>query len=142
MKLIPVRGDAIVKQWGHFIEGMEKVAKYSRNDGNMESTYNDILSQRSVLWAAFRDNKYIGFVVTQIQQIPFEEPRLTVISFYTNTKLGDSEFLEGMDVLNNYAKKMNITKMEFFTVRDKGFERYLNQRKWKQKYAIFELEVI
>lgn len=142
VKLIPIEGKSVIEHWGHFIEGMEKIGKYSNNNGNIESTYNDILSKRSILWAGFRDKQYIGFVITQIQQVPFEEMRLLVMSFYAKEKLTDDEFNEGMGILNGYAKKMNIKKMEFYTIRDKAFERYLNNRMWKPKYVVFERGVI
>ena len=104
--------------------------------------YNDILSGAAIIWAGFFDSEYIGFIVTQILQAPGEERRMLIRSIYANTKLSDEVYQEGFQILDEHAKKMQVRAMEFFTTRDKAFERKMKQHKWEVKYVIFEREVI
>ncbi len=141
-KLIPITGKNVIEKWGFFIEGMEKVDRYSKNDENLTIVYNDILNGNALLWSGFMDKKYIGFIVTQILQSPLEEKRMLIRAMFANEKLSDEIYEEGFMILDNYARSMGIKKMEFYTPRDKAFERKLKDNKWQSKYVIFEREVI
>ena len=141
MRLIPVTGKNLIEKWGFFIEGMEKVMKYSKNDENLEVLYNDILAGNALLWAIFIDGKYIGFIVSQILHIPFESKRMLIRSMFSRDTLTDEQYKEGFEILDNYARSMDVKSMEFYTIRDKAFEKKLKGNRWKVKQVIFEREV-
>lgn len=142
MKLIPIQGKNLIDKWGHFSEGMEKVQRYSKNDENITTVYNDILAGIALIWAGFHDNKYVGFIVTQVLQTPFEEKRLLIRSIFAKEKLTDEDYQEGFEFLDNYARSMGIKKMEFQTIRDKGFTKLLKNHRWKEKHVTYEREVV
>lgn len=142
MKLIPIHGKNLIDKWGYFSEGMEKVQRYSKNDENITTVYNDILAGNAMIWAGFMEQRYVGFIVTQILFTPFEEKRLLIRSMFSKEKLTDDDYEAGFAELDNYARSMGVKTMEFQTQRDKGFDKILKGQKWQKKYVIYEREVV
>jgi len=141
MNLIPITGKNLIEKWGFFTEGMDRLMKYGKNDENISMIYNDILAGNALLWAGFIDKKYSGFIVTQVMQAPFEEKRLLIRAIYSNGTLNGDIYTEGFKVLDDFCRQVGAKKMEFYTPRDKAFERKLKDYNWKSKQVIFEREV-
>lgn len=141
-QLIPITGKNVIEKWGHFIEGVKKVEKFSTGQETLAMIYNDVLEGKTIMWAGFLENKYVGFVVTQIISNIFGEKSMLIRAIYSKEKLDSEVYLEGLQILDNYTRSWGVKKMEFITKRDKGFEKLLSGKDWKQKYVMFEREVI
>lgn len=142
LKLIPIHGSNLVKKWGYFTEGMEKVIRHAKEDENLTTVYNDILAGRVQMWAGFIDKRYVGFIATQVFQTAFGDRRLLIRSIFSSEKVPEEVWQEGYNILDDYAKRMGCKTMEFYTTRDKAFEKTLKEYRWQPKYTIFEREVI
>lgn len=127
--------------WGHISKDVDRVLEFSRYDVTKDMIFNEIISNMSTLWLIFRDKKYLGFLITKIIQAPLTKRILLIYLLFAKEPIQKEEYVEGFKQLLEYAKDMQCDFIDFYTVRDKAFERKVKDLGFLPKYTIFTLEV-
>ncbi len=140
-KLIPLYDtQAIIKNWAYISEGMEQVLVYTENDTSLTKILNKLLSGQMLLWIAFVDNIYSGFLTTEIVDYPDNTGitrSLWICQLYAKPFLSEKIWKEGIEIIQKYAEQMNCNNIRFWTKRDKGWEKKLESEGFKRGYTEF-----
>lgn len=132
---------AILKAWGYIIEDMKALMEFCHEDTNPDVILNDIMSGNALLWLMFREKKYIAFMVTKMLIVPLGGKRLLVYSLYSKENLSKDDWAYGIAMLDKFARQHECTHIDFYTIRDRAFERKLKDTGWKVTYTVFSKEV-
>jgi len=142
VKLIPIYNpSAIIKNFKHFSEGFEKVMEFAEDDTNLPKIFNELLAGELLLWVGFYNDEYRGFITTKIVETPFGNRALWLMQCYVKIGTKPDWIFEGISIIRDFAKKQNCTKIKFYTIRDKAWEKRLNEHNFKRGYQEFIMEV-
>lgn len=140
--LIPLyEPTAIIKNWRFFIEGIEKIMLHGDDDVSEATILNRLLAGQLLLWICFLDGKYCGFVTTKIDEVPLGKKYLWIVHLYLTPHTPKDVFLNGMEQIEEFAKKYNCDKLKFYTSRDKPFAKRLSELGWHTSYTEFVKEI-
>ena len=132
---------AVIDAWGCISNNVEQLTKFCHRDFTIDMLFNDIMSGQAMLWMGFKEEKYIGFLVTKILLTPLGDKTLLIYALYSNVKIDREEYVEGFNGLTNFAKEQGCTNIDFYTIRDKAFERRTKDFGFLPKYTVFSKEV-
>ena len=133
--------EAVIKVWPIVSKDMTQLMNFCHRDMNLDIVFNDIVRQNALLWLIFRDEKYVALIITKVIMAPLGDKSLLIYGAYSKEKLEKDEFAHAASQLNEFAKDQGCTDMEFYTIRDKAFERRMKEFNWEPKYTLFRKEV-
>lgn len=146
IQLIPVYDlRAIDNKWRHFVDGFEELSKtkYNAGDININQIYNDLMAGHLLIWTAFIDKVYQGFITTKVIAIPFGDRHMLIEHIYAKDGHVHPElYKDGMVILMKHAKDMGCARMKFMTKRDKAFEKVMKPTGWNPEQTVFYKEVV
>lgn len=138
MTLIPLyEPKAILNAWGYCIEGVEEVLKKTTGDVSLGKIFTDIIYGRLLLWVGFDNNKYCGFITTQINQTQFGEKSLWIVHLFIKKGVAKDIFFEGFNIMEDFAIKQGCDKIHFWSIRDKSFSKRMEPLGWYNGYQEF-----
>lgn len=124
LKLIPVYDpNALLRSFNHFVDGIEAVLNNSGADTSFEKIFNELMSGKLLLWASFVDGRYMGFVTTQVTDIPTCGKFLWIVHAYKNPKYHTSWLFEALKVLEKFARERGCSSIRF----------YAKEKKWQER---------
>jgi hypothetical protein len=132
---------AVMNAWPYISKDVKKVQEFCHRDTNIDMVFNDIMSGNALLWLGFKENKYCGFLVTKFLTAPMGDKTLLVYQAYAKNELEVVEFAQTVEALFDFARDQKCNTVDFYTVRDKAFERKLKTYGWTPKYTVFSKEV-
>lgn len=143
MKLIPVwNSNAVLKNWKTFTEGLEKVCELSAGTESLGTVYNKLLAGELLLWAAYIDDEYCGFCVSQLINDTDGIRHLLIHSLYGKDGKMDKGWYEfGLKQMEEQAKQYGCKTVKFYTVRDRAFAKILEPFGYKVERTLFSKEV-
>ena len=142
IKLIPIYDKGVLlNQFQHFIEGLERVIDNSIGDTSLTQMFNSLMSGRLLMWGIFCENKYSGFVITELQEVPDGKKFLWIVQGYIKPGTDKDVFFEVLTCMEEQAKKIGAGSLRLQTMRDKGFEKKLSGKGWDKGYVEFDKEV-
>lgn len=125
--LIPVYDlQALFNSWKFYLHGIEAILRNSGDDTSVEKIYNDLMAGRLLLWVAFVNGEYIGFVTTQVLDIPGTEKTLWIVHAYKRLKVNSEWLLESFKELENFARKFQCTRIKFYGMEKPWQEKMIN----------------
>jgi len=132
-ELIPIYSpQAVMNMWGTITEGEEEVLKYTNGDSSKAKTFNEIMSGQVLLWVAYSDGQYCGYMTTRIDDIPTCYKCVSIIHLYVKDCKWKEIMLDGLDKLHEFAKSQGCTKLRMWTIREVAFSRVLKD--WRVGY--------
>ena len=141
-QLLPIYNPkAVFDTWPQITEGMSEILEYTTGDSSFAKILNDLLSGNLLLWVGYKDNEYIGFVTTRIDDIPTCYRALSLVHVFVKHNSLKDIMLESITELDRFAKEQNCTKIRMWSIRDKAFNRVLEPIGFKQGYVEFIREV-
>jgi hypothetical protein len=145
MKLMPVYDiKALLNLWPLLSKDVEQVLIYSTGDTSLTKVFNDLYSAKLLLWCLFTDNKYCGFITTQINEVPFKDKKersLWLPHLFLKKGTNKEEFLNGIEQIKEFAKKRNCSTLRFWSRRDKGFSKRMQPLGWRHGYQEFIYDI-
>ena len=140
-ELIPMYSpQAIMNTWGIITEGVDEVLKYTNGDSTKAKTFNEIMSGNLLLWVAYSDGQYCGYMTTRIDDIPTAYKCLSIIHVYIKDGKLKDLMLAKMSDLNEFAKSQGCTRLRMWTIREVAFSRALKD--WNTGYHEMIKEVV
>jgi hypothetical protein len=140
-ELIPMYSpQAIMNMWGIITEGVDEVLKYTNGDSTKAKTFNEIMSGNLLLWVAYSDGQYCGYMTTRIDDIPTAYKCLSIIHVYVKDHKLKDLMLAKMSDLNEFAKSQGCTRLRMWTIREVAFSKVLSD--WKVGYHEMVKEVV
>ena len=131
----------LTKTWGHYIEGMEDVLKYSNGESSLSNVYQRIIRGELTLWVGFLGKKYIGFFTTHYVDVPQGKKLLTVIHAYMKPGTPKDAYVFGLNHIEEIAVKYGCDTIRFWTIRSKGFEKRMEKQGYKPAFVEFAKEL-
>lgn len=131
----------LIDKFGHFIEGLESVLKYTHGDATLAMIFEKILGGHYQLWIAFYDNKYAGFMTTRFEDVPQGKKFMNILHVYTKPDVPSDMWLQAHKEVEVIARKYGYSFLRMWTEREKGWTRKLKKEGWKPMYTEFIKEV-
>lgn len=132
--------EAVLNTWQYLQEGIESILAHTTGDSNLEKIFVDITSKRVLLWVAFLDGVYCGFMTTRIDtQPPLTKKFMTVIHAFLKEGTPKEVFDKGIEQLQEIAKReFKCDAIRFYSTR-KGWNRKLSN--WKEGYTEYYKDI-
>ncbi|KKN66847.1 hypothetical protein LCGC14_0467150 [marine sediment metagenome] len=131
----------IAKTWGHYIEGMESVLKYSHGESSLSNVYQKLIRGELTLWVGFMGKKYIGFYTTNYTDVPQGKKILTIVHAYMRPGTPRDAYAFGLQHIEEVAVKYSCDIIRFWTIRTKGFEKRMEKQGYKPTFVEFAKEL-
>ena len=131
----------LINKWGHFIEGLESVLKYTHGDATLGEIFEKVLGGQYQLYIAFYDNKYAGLMTTRFEDHPQGDKFMNILHVYAEPRVPNDMWLQAYKEIEVIARKYGYDKMRMWTEREKGWGRKLKKEGWKPMYTEFIKEV-
>ena len=141
-ELIPIYDTkAILKNWKFFREGMKCVEEYSASLDTVDTLYNRLMSQEVLMWAAYKDGDYDGFIVTKPILDALGQWHTLIYALYGNGGQMDEGWWEqGLQRIEAEARKHGQKTVQGYTVR-KGMLKMIEPFGYKVERYLFSKEV-
>ena len=140
-KLIPLYDpEAIFRTWRFIRNGIEAVLENSGDDTSIEKIFNELMAGKLLLWIGFVNNEYVGFVTTQITDVPTCGKFLWIVHAYKKTKVPSMWLLEGLKKLEAFAKERQCKSIRFYA-KEKPWQEKLIALGYKPGYIEYVKEV-
>ncbi len=134
-----IEPSAIPALWATVKKGVELLCseKINPERETVGSVYNRLLSNNLTLWEGRKDSKYVGFIITQINQ-----RGLLIYGLYTEKGILPDELIKThwQDV-ESYAKQNKCKAIYYYTARWGAMNKRFSGLGFKQVQAIFSMEV-
>ncbi len=129
--------DVLTKTWGHYIEGMENVLKYSNGESSLSNVYQKLIRGELTLWVGFLGKKYIGFFTTHYMDVPQGKKLLTVVHAYLKPDAPQEAFEHYLKEIEEIARKYGCDIIRFWTIRTKGFQKRMKNQGFNPAFVEF-----
>ena len=106
----------IRKWWSTIKVGLDEIKEKNPGDWIVEDVYADLFHQKSMLWVAMENNRFVGFLV--LQQIGQEIDIWAVWALENDYQRVE----KGLQFIKNVAKKLNAKYLTFCSMRQ-GWQR-------------------
>ncbi len=127
----------LVKTWGHYIEGLESVLKYSHGESSLGNVYQKLIRGELTLWVGFMGRQYVGFYTTQYTDVPQGKKILTIVHAYMRPGTPGNAYDFGLRHIEEMAEKYGCDIIRFWTIRSKGFEKRMVKQGYKPAFVEF-----
>jgi hypothetical protein len=104
------------KWWSTIKTGLDEIKEKNPGDWIVEDVYADLFHQKSMLWVAMEDNRFVGFLV--LQQIGQEIDIWAVWALENDYQRVE----KGLQFIKNVAKNLNAKYLTFCSMRQ-GWQR-------------------
>lgn len=145
MKLMPVYDPkAMLNIWPTIIEDVEKVISFSTGDTSLARIFNELYNGSLLLWIGFQQDKYCGFITTQISETPFKDTKmrsLWISHVYIKRGFDKNIFMEGFEQIKKFAVKQACNTLRFWSKRDKAFSKRMIPLGWRHGYQEFIYDI-
>lgn len=115
-------------------EGIESVLTKTEGDISFQSILNDIFAGKLLLWIAYNEGNYVGFVTTRIDEVLNAKKYLSLVHCFIKKGQPKTMFELGVKHLEDFGKKVGCDAMRLWTIRD-GWEKRLIPLGWNQSYV-------
>jgi hypothetical protein len=133
-------GAAIIKAWPVITEGIEIMLENAGSDTSMDKIFNDLMAGRLLLWIALLDGAYMGFVTTQVVELPPTKKHLWIVHAYKTIKTPTVWMMRAYEELERFAVAHKCNSVRFYGLRKKWQERFLPLG-FKEGYVEFAKEL-
>lgn len=124
-KLIPVYNlQAVLNTWNLYVQGIEAVLRNSGDDTNLEKIYNEIMAGNLLLWVAFVNGKYAGFLTTCFADVPMSGKSLWIVHTFKCKKVPTDFLIAGLEIIEEFAREKNCKSLKFYAIRKPWLEKF------------------
>jgi hypothetical protein len=141
LRIIPVYNlRAVLNTWHLYVEGIDAVLRNSGDDTNLEKIYNEIMAGNLLLWVAFIDDRYSGFLTTSFADIPMSGKTLWVVHAFKCKKVPTEFLLEALGMIEQFAKEKDCNSLKFYAIRKPWIDK-LEKMGFREGYTEFIREI-
>ena len=115
---------AIMKAWPVITQGLEIMLENAGSDTNMDKIFNDLMAGRLLLWIGTLDGEYMGFVTTQIVDVPPDKRHLWIVHAQKNVRIPTAWLILAYNTLEKFAIQQHCDSIRFYGLR----------RPWQDKF--------
>ena len=116
--------EAIIKSWPVITHGLEVMLENAGSDTSMDKIFNDLMAGRLLLWVAMLNGEYVGFVTTQVVDVPPRVKHLWVVHAFKAIKTPTIWLLRAYEMLEEFAVSRQCKSVRF----------YAKSRPWQSKF--------
>ena len=132
--------NAIITTWKVISQGIEVMLENAGTDTSMDKIFNDLMAGRLLLWIALLDGEYMGFVTTQIVELPPTKKALWIVHAYKTVKTPTVWLMRAYQKLEEFAASRKCNSIRFYGLRKKWQEKFLALG-YKEGYVEFVKEL-
>ncbi len=115
---------AILKSWAVITQGLEIMLENAGNDTSLDKIFNDLMAGRLLLWIGMLDGVYVGFVTTQIVDLPPRKKNLWIVHAYKTIRTPTEWLMKTYKTLEEFAVTQKCSSIRFYGLRKKWMEKF------------------
>jgi hypothetical protein len=116
---------AIMKAWPVITQGLEIMLENAGSDTSMDKIFNDLMAGRLLLWIGMLDGEYMGFVTTQIMDVPPDKRHLWIVHAYKTIKTPTVWLMRAYERLEDFGRKQKCNSVRFYGLRKKWMDKFI-----------------
>lgn len=116
---------ALVNTWPVISGGIEVMLENAGSDTSKDKIFNDLMAGRLLLWLALLDGVYVGFVTTQVVDLPPGKKALWIVHAFKTIKTPTVWLLQAYKTLEEFAASRSCNSIRFYGLRKKWQEKFL-----------------
>ncbi len=141
VNIIPIQSTiALNSMWPTLIEGFQSILRHSEGDCSLESIYSDALSAVMTINIVQVDGTYAGFFTTAVSQKPNAKKCMMIYFMYLKPGTPLETMGECLQWTRKLMRELKCTQLQFYTTREKAFDKRMGPMGFKAGYRQFIFE--
>lgn len=128
--------------WPQIREGCEEILDHTMpGEASLQGIFNDIIGGHMGLFLAYLGDEYVGFCTVRVENVMDGKRYFSLRHAFLKKGVPRGTFLQGLEIVEEIAKKSGCNMLRMWTIRDEGFVKVLTPCGWKRNMVEFVKEI-